>query len=88
MADGCTGGSAAIGGMIHAVENRDVVEVERTDAFQASHIDTVLGVVGTALMEGINAALRTEVVFRGAGVELVDTECIFALLDRDAIELG
>jgi hypothetical protein len=47
-----------------------------------------LYVVGTALMEGINAALRTKVVFRGTGVELVDAECIFALLDGDAIELG
>jgi len=88
MADGGAGASAAICGMVHTIENRDVVEVEWTDAFEAGHIDTVLGVVGTTPVEGINAALLTKVVFGGAGVELEAAVCIFALLDGDAIEQG
>jgi hypothetical protein len=74
--------------MVYTIENRDVVEIKRTNAFEASHIYTVLSAVRPALVEGIDAALRAEVVFCSAGIELVDAECLLTLLNRDPIEIG
>ena len=79
---------ATIRRMVHTIENRDVVEIKRTDAFEASHIYTVLSAVRTALVEGMYAALRTEVVFCSAGIKLVDAECLLTLLKGDPTEIG
>lgn len=86
MGDGHARSLPAVGGMVHTVEDGDIVEVERTDALEAGHVYTVLGVVGTAPVESVRTALRAEVMFCGAGIELIKTECVFTLLNGNSIE--
>lgn len=57
MGDGHARSPSAVGGMVHTIKDGDVVEVERTDALEAGHVYTVLGVVGTAPVESVHTAL-------------------------------
>jgi hypothetical protein len=86
MGDGHARSLSAVGGMVHTVEDGDVVEVERTDALEAGYVYTVLGVVGTAPMESVGTALRAEVMLCGAGIELIEIEGVFTLLNGNSIE--
>jgi len=53
--------------MVRAVENLDLLEVERTDVFQTCHVDAVLLWIGTTLVMGVDATLGAEEVLRSAG---------------------
>lgn len=70
--------------MVHAVVSRDVAEVERIDALQATDVVSVLLRVGAPLVVRIDAAHGTEIVLRRHGVELVELQYLLALHDADA----
>ena len=80
--------TAAILGMVGAVEHRHVFEVERAQSFQAGNVDAILMGIGAPLVERVDATLRTEEMFRRACVETVFAQRVFALVDPDAIEIG
>ncbi|OCR25199.1 hypothetical protein AFK24_10520 [Pseudomonas syringae] len=72
--------------MIGAVTDRDLAQVIRIDTFQATNVITVLVRIGAALMMGINPAITTEVMLRGAGIELVQLQLTLALDDMDTLQ--
>ena len=71
--------------MIGAVTDRDLAQVIRIDTFQAANVITVLVRIGATLMMGINPAITAEVMFRGAGIELVKLQLTLALDDMDSL---
>src|SRR5437016_6131944 len=76
-----------VGGVMNAVVHGNFVEIEGTDAVQASDIDAVLPGVRPPLMVGVDAALGAETVFRRHRVELVGGEGILSREYGDAIEI-
>ncbi|KAG9610428.1 hypothetical protein KCV01_g3140, partial [Aureobasidium melanogenum] len=80
--------TAAILGMVGAVEHRHVLEVEGAQAVQAGDVHTVLVGVGSPLVKRINATPGTKEVLRRTGVEPVLAQRLLALLDPDAVQVG
>ena len=66
--------TAVVGGVIYAVQRRDLRDIERIDSLEASEIEAVLFGIGAALMMGIDAANGAEVVFGCLGVELIQPQ--------------
>ena len=67
--------------MIHAVEDRNVRNVERIDALKAAHIVGILLRIRAPLMVGMDAAHTAEIMLRSPGVELVELQAIVTLHD-------
>ena len=65
--------------MMDAVHDRDRLEIEWAEPFEASHVDAILIWVRAALMVGIDAAMGTKIVPRGHAIELIDGELVRAL---------
>ena len=57
--------------MVLPVEHRQLGKIEGTDPIEASHVHRDLGGIETALVEGMNATARAEMVLRGVRVELI-----------------
>src|SRR5665213_1487405 len=68
---GSTRRPAGVVGMIDAIHDRHLGEIERADPVQASHIDGIQVRVGSPLMMGVDSAAGTEEVLRRSGVEAV-----------------
>ena len=57
--------------MAVAVKDNDLREVERGNALKTGSIDSELVGVRSALVVGVNAAITTEMVLSGSGIEEV-----------------
>jgi len=79
--------AAAVGRVVDAVDHRHILEVERADTLQAGDVDAVLVRIGAAAMVGVDAAFRTEVVLRRAGIEAVACQRVLAGIDCNAADV-
>src|SRR5207302_367744 len=73
--------------MAGTVVDRHPLKIERTHPLKACDIDTVLPGIRTALMMGVDATARAEVMLCGVGVELVKREQFAAPSNVDAIQI-
>ena len=73
--------------MINAVVGWNFIDIKGIYAFQTTDVIAVLFGIRPALMMGINATDRTEVMLRGHGVELVEPQYLPTLEGPDAAEL-
>jgi hypothetical protein len=78
---------AGIAGMIDAIRDRHLMEVERAYPVQASHVDGIQVLVGSPLMMGVDSAAGTEEVLRRSGMEAVAFQRILALQKPDPAHL-
>lgn len=81
---GLAGWFAAVVRVVDAVGDGDFGEIEWADAIEAGDVDGVEGLVGAALVVGVDAAAGTEEMLRGAGVEAIAGERVLALEDLDS----
>ena len=56
---------------MHPVAGRHLSQIERVDPLKTGEVVAIFRRIGSALVIGVDAADAAEVVFRGAGVELV-----------------
>lgn len=75
-----TAATRTILGMTTAFINRYFFKVEGAHAFNTGYVHSILLRVGTALMEGINPAVRTEIMPGLPSVELIKGQSILPLL--------
>ena len=67
-----------IAGVPHAIHHRHLGEVEWADAFQTRNVDAVLVRIRTALVMGVDAALRTKEMLGFARIEPVAGQLVLA----------
>ena len=65
------GPTGLIRGVVYAVVRRDIRNLKRIDALQTANIEAVLVRAGSPLVVSVYAAVGTEIVLRGMGVELI-----------------
>jgi hypothetical protein len=63
-----------VGGVVYAVQRRDLWDIERIDSLETSEIEAVLFGIGAALMMRIDAANGAEVVCGCLRVELIQPQ--------------
>jgi hypothetical protein len=80
---GLAGGLAGVVRVVEAVGDGHCGEVEGADALEAGDIDGVEGLVGAALVVGVDAAAGTEEMLRRPGVEAIAGERVLTLEDGD-----
>jgi hypothetical protein len=73
--------------MGHAIHDLNLWKIEGADALDTGDVDAELVGVRAALMMGVDAAGLAEIVFRRAGVELVERQIVFALNELDIRKL-
>src|SRR5690606_8726533 len=83
-----TAATRTILGMTAAFINRYFLKIEGAHAFNTGHIHTILLRVGAALMEGINPAMRTEIMPGLPGVELIKGQSILPLLHLNICQVA
>ena len=64
----------AIRWVIDAIPGRHRPKIERVHAFQAPDVIPVLARIRAPLMVRMDPAVATEIVFRRAGIELIEPE--------------
>jgi hypothetical protein len=74
---------AGVAGVIDAIRDRHLVEIEWAGPIQASHVHGVQSLVGSPLMMRVDSAAGTEEVLRGSGVEPVARKRILSFQDLD-----
>ena len=74
--------------MIPPVTDRHLWEVKGAHALNTGHVHPVLIRRRTTLVEGVDAALRAEVVLGLVCVELIKGERFLALGDSDVVQVG
>jgi len=72
--------------VIDAIEDRHLTQLKGVHPFEARHIESKLTGIRAALVMGVDAAHRAEVVFGRHGVELVEGQFVRTLYDSEAIE--
>ena len=65
--------------MVDSIQRFHFAKLERVHSLQAGHVVTVLVRMRSTLMMRVDATDRTEVVFRGLGIELIQGENLRAL---------
>lgn len=72
--------------MINAVTGGDIRDGEGIDALKTPHVVPVQVWIGAALVVGVDAAVRAEIVLGGMRIELVELQVLGALEDADAAQ--
>ena len=67
--------------MVDAIVHRNLGNLERVHAFQATDVEAVLFGIRSPLMMSVDPAGRTEVVFGSLRIELVDLDTIATFRD-------
>lgn len=70
--------------MIDTVTGSHFAQIKRINTFQAGDVVAVLARHGSALVVGIDAAIRTKIMFGAHGVELVKLQDLLAFDDPDS----
>jgi hypothetical protein len=63
--------SLAIRRMVHTIVSHHITNIERVHSFQTTNIEPIFIWARATLMVGIDTTVRTEVVLRGVGIELI-----------------
>ena len=72
-----------IGWVPMSIMDDELAEIERRNAFEAGSVDPELVGVRAPLVMRVDAADRTEMVFRGIRVEAIRREIVFTLQDPE-----
>ena len=77
---------SAIRRMMQSIEDRHIGQRERIDALEATHVVAILVGIGAALVVGVDATDRAEIMPCSSGLELVEREVLGAADDMQTIE--
>lgn len=80
------GSTAGVGGMGYSVHHQNFGEIKGAYAVQTGDVDADLRGQRAALMMGVDATDLAEIVFRRAGVELIEGQAVMALADVDVFQ--
>ena len=70
--------------MIDTITGSHFAQFKRVNAFQAGDVVAVLARHGSALVVGIDAAIRTKIMFGAHGVELIKLQRLLPFDDLDS----
>ena len=77
---------SAIRRMMQSIEDRHIGQRERIDALETTHVVAILARIGAALVVGVDATDRAEMVPCSSGLELVEREGLGSADDMQTIK--